>query len=80
MAQYHIYQSNNPTFDETVKQYRVYVGFVEADTLNEAYALSQNSDKPWNEAHPCRSTSVGDIIQGPDGFHLVLGMGFKKLD
>lgn len=80
MAQYHIYQANNPTFDQTIKQFRQYAGVVEADTLNEAYALSQNVDEPWNKYKPCRSTSVGDVIQAPDGFHLVCNVGFCKID
>lgn len=77
--QYHIHQANPPLFTEDVHQYRDYVGFVEANSLEEAFRLSQNGEKPWNEAKPCRSTSVGDIIQAPDGFYMVKNIGFQKL-
>lgn len=77
--QYHIHQSNPPHFTEDVHQYRDYVGFVEANSVEEAFRLSQNGEKSWNATNPCRSTSVGDIIQAPDGFYMVKGIGFQKL-
>jgi len=78
--QYHIYHAVKPIFEAVESQPRQYVGYVEADTLNEAFALSQNFDKSWNPYNPCRSTSVGDVIHATDGFHLVCGNGFKKLN
>ncbi len=80
MAQYHIHHSTaNGKFQEIEKQPREYAGFVEADSLEEAYMKSQNSSETWNPTNPCRSTSVGDVIQGDNGFHMVCGIGFKQL-
>ena len=81
MAQYHIFHSVGPRmFSETVKQPREYVGFVEASSLEDAFAKSQNGDNPWNPYQPCRSTSVGDVIQDNSGFYMVLGLGFRHFD
>lgn len=30
--------------------------------LKEAYSRSQNIDDHWNAIHPCRSTSIGDVL------------------
>lgn len=82
MDQYSIYQctSKKYSFTEEEDQPRAYVGSVEANSLEMAYRKSQNLDWPWNLNAPCRSTSVGDVIHGPDGHYMVCGMGFKKLD
>jgi len=80
MAQYHIYHSTGKDrFSEVVDQPRIYAGFVEASSLEDAYALSQNIDQPWNPTNPCRSTSVGDVIQSDEGFFFVKGFGFDNL-
>ena len=44
--------------------------------------LSQNQDDGdiWNATNPCRSTSVGDVIQSDEGFYMVCGIGFRLLD
>jgi hypothetical protein len=80
MQEYSIYHAVNPTFDEEFVQERSLVGTVQASSLDEAYSLSQNFDKNWNELNPCRSTSVGDVIRGEEGFFLVAGFGFKELN
>jgi hypothetical protein len=78
--QYHIFQSVGPRrFTETDVQPREYAGFVEATSLEDAYAKSQNVDCDWNPHQPCRSTSVGDVIQDDTGFYMVLDKGFRHL-
>jgi hypothetical protein len=74
---YHCYEPNG--FQEVDVQPRKYVGCVEAISLDEAYYLSQNFDEPWNPITPCRSTSVGDIIQSDDDFFMVCNSGFQLL-
>jgi hypothetical protein len=78
---YHIFHATGPDkFSEVEIQPREYVGFVEADSLEDAFIKSQNQENPWNPVNPCRSTSVGDVIQNDDGeFHMVLGVGFRLL-
>ena len=91
MTQFHIYHSTGKDkFQEVENQPRQYVGFVEADSIEEAFQRSQNGGKynstnvsealPWNLNNPCRSTSVGDVIQSDEGFYMVCGIGFKLLD
>jgi hypothetical protein len=81
MEQFHIYHSNGINkFKEVENQTRHYAGCVEAGSIEEAYMLSQNQDKVWNTLNPCRSTSVGDILQSDEGFYMVTGMGFRLLD
>lgn len=81
MAQYHIYHAVGPRrFTETDIQPREYAGFVEAVSLEDAYTKSQNDENPWNPYNPCRSTSVGDVIQDDSGFYMVLGMGWRHLE
>ena len=83
MAQFHIYHSTGKDrFQEVENQPRIYAGFVQADSLEEAYMLSQNQGDGdiWNATNPCRSTSVGDVIQSDEGFYMVCGIGFRLLD
>ena len=47
--------------------------------ITESNQFSQNFDEPWNPTAPCRSTSVGDIIQSDDDFFMVCGSGFQLL-
>jgi len=80
MTQFHIYHSIGINkFEEVENQPRVYAGFVEANSLEKAFEYAQNDHVDWcfNET---RSTSVGDVIQGDDGFYMVCGTGFKLLD
>lgn len=90
MKQYHIFHATSPLrFTETEIQPRQYVGFVEANSIEEAFKKSQNGGiynstgnhegLPWNPTNPCRSTSVGDVIQDDDKFFMVCGIGFKEL-
>jgi hypothetical protein len=80
MRQYHIYHCTTElAFTEKQTQPRTYAGYVDADSLETAYQKSQNLTEPWNTVFPCRSTSVGDVIQGEDGFYMVSGVGFTKL-
>jgi len=90
MKQYHIFHAiaDQFKFTETVYQPRIYVGFVQATSIEQAYFLSQNQEELWNKDFiphvwdkdaPCRSTSVGDVIQDDDKFFMVCGTGFKEL-
>lgn len=56
------------------------VATIEAASLNDAYARSQNIEENWNPSNPCRSTSVGDIIEFDDKFFIVACVGFEELD
>lgn len=80
MEQYHIFHCTQPTYEEISVQPREYVGFVEAKSLEDAFIKSQNlTDEPWNPLRPCRSTSVGDVIQANNCFFMVLRSGFEPL-
>ena len=91
MTKYHIHHATGVyAFKEVEDQPREHVGFVKADSLEDAFKLSQNDRRTngeeeqlnndvWNPAHPCRSTSVGDVIQDNDKFFMVCGTGFKEL-
>jgi hypothetical protein len=80
MAQFHIYHSTGKDrFQEVENQPRKYAGFVEADSLEQAFRKAQNEDSEWSSYHQARSTSVGDIIQGEGKFYMVCGIGFKEL-
>jgi hypothetical protein len=81
MAQFHIYHSTGKDrFQEVENQPRKYAGFVEADSLEQAFRKAQNEDSEWSSYHQARSTSVGDVIQADDGFYMVCGIGFKLLN
>jgi hypothetical protein len=62
------------------------VARVETDSLDEAYALTQNIDQPWHRNtnvsaanRSTRSTSVGDLVKKDDKYHIVESCGFKEL-
>lgn len=77
---YNIYHAIGPEkFTESQDQIRIYVGHVEANSLNQAYALTQNHEWPWNVNAPCRSTSVGDVIECDGKFYMVAGIGFIEV-
>jgi hypothetical protein len=81
MKQYHIFHTIiQSRFPERKIQARKYVGFVNADSLEEAFVESQNTEEHWNPTNPCRSTSIGDIIQDDNEFYLVCSMGFELLE
>lgn len=80
MRQFQIFHATGKDrFQEVKVQPRIYAGYVEANSLEEAYRLAQNEEDVWNAVAPCRSTSVGDVIQDGDSFHMVLGKGFRQL-
>jgi hypothetical protein len=78
-TQYHIFHSTGSNaFEEVEKQPRRYVGFVTANSLDEAFFLSQTDNSDW-AMNEVRSTSVGDVIQQDDQFFMVCGTGFREL-
>jgi hypothetical protein len=79
MMQFEIYHVTNPKFKDAPIQDRKHVGSVTADTLEEAFVLSQNFMNPWNKDQPCRSTSVGDVIERAGVKYVVCGNGFKQI-
>lgn len=80
-CQYSIFHAKNPSPLGEVPKEIDYVGTVIAKSPEEAFKKSQNFEKPWNPNNPCRSTSVGDIIETPDGrILLVKGVGFDELE
>lgn len=80
MKVFTIYHAVGPEkFIETEDQIRLYAGEVKANSFEMAYRLSQNMEWPWNVNNPCRSTSIGDIIQCDNEFQMVCSMGFKQL-
>jgi hypothetical protein len=81
MKTYHIFHAVMPQFEEIIEQERKYVGSVLAESLEHAFVRSQNLERHWNQQSPCRSTSVGDVIQSEDNNidYLVAGIGFKAL-
>lgn len=76
-----IYHSYGPDrFEEVEDQPRKQVAEIDAENLEDAYKKSQNIDETWNPKNPCRSTSVGDVLEIPEGFYMVCNTGFKLLD
>jgi hypothetical protein len=62
----------------TGKERKEYAGFVMATDLQDAFVQSNHIEgSEWDEDR--RSTSIGDVIQGDDGFFLVTGDGFREL-
>ncbi len=62
------------------------VAQLEADSLNAAFAASQNLEDSWlknptvvSNREGCRSTSVGDVIVEDGIAYLVERVGFRKL-
>jgi hypothetical protein len=62
------------------------VARVETDSLDEAYALTQNIDEPWHRnanvsatSRNTRSTSVGDLVKKDGKYHVVESCGFKEI-
>ncbi len=91
MNEYHIYHCNGINkFEEIEHQPRKYVGSIYAESIERAFQRSQNdrhtngeeeqlNNDIWNPTNPCRSTSVGDVIQDEDKFFMVCGTGFKEI-
>ena len=57
-----------------------YVGTIEADNIDCAWALLQHSDRRDSVIPDERSASIGDVFQCGEDFFLVQYVGFKKLD
>ncbi len=74
---YHVTNDSEHRFTEVANQPRVQVGVIAANSLDEAYMHTNNIDDEsfW----PHRSTSVGDVIQDLEGYHLVCNFGFKLI-
>jgi len=49
------------------------------DALEYAYCKTQNIDGPWNPSSPCRSTSVGDVLELDGKHYVVAPIGFTML-
>lgn len=57
-----------------------YIGMVKANSLEDAFRNSQNDFNEDYEELNRRSTSIGDIISGPDNTtYMVMGTGFKRV-
>jgi hypothetical protein len=77
---FNIYHAVGPEkFTETEDQIRIYVGHVEASSLEMAFNKSQNLEFSWNINDPCRSTSIGDVIESNNKFYMVCATCFKEL-
>lgn len=79
MKEYHILHAVLPSYTDEPQQERKHVGSVVAASLEEAFIKSQNLERHWNKHKPCRSTSVGDVIQDGDVDYVVSGVGFNIL-
>jgi hypothetical protein len=80
MRIFRIYHAVDPTFISALNQERELVGTVTAATIEGAYTASQNLTSNWNPLNPCRSTSIGDMIQDEDDVcYVVSGIGFIEL-
>jgi hypothetical protein len=76
---------------EDLKADMVHVADVFTDDLDEAFEWTNNIDTPWTKLGtlqgnlkayvngPCRSTSVGDVMEKDGDLYLVLPAGFLKL-
>lgn len=76
---FHVFLTINPHFEEQENQPRKYAGTVIAENLEQAFVKAQNLERHWNPDKPCRSASIGDVIQENDKSYLVCGIGFREL-
>lgn len=76
---YHIYHSINPNYVGVPHeaQPRKYVGYVEANSIEDAYIKAQNASNPNYRAYNQRDTVIGDLIQDHYGFYMVCADEFK---
>lgn len=49
------------------------------DALEAVYCKTQNISAPWNREKPCRSTSVGDVLEIGGEYFSVAPIGFTRL-
>ena len=77
--QFHIFHATGPCrFTPVEEQPRIYAGWINATSLENAFKLAQNDNHSWS-FDDTRSTCVGDVIQDNDDFYMVTGSGFKLL-
>lgn len=81
MKTFNIFLAIRPIFEEVEDQDRKYAGTITATDLDHAYSKGQNIDRYWNNKKPCRSVSVGDVIEDAvkNELFLVCNMGFRQL-
>ncbi len=80
MKRYFIFHATEPglMFTETENQPRRYAGYVDANSLDQAFAYAQNHNSDWAKNQE-RSTSIGDVIHCEGTNYLVCGRGFKQI-
>jgi|SRR5271157_1910070 len=92
-----VYHAKNPTFfapknAPKISDYAL-MADVDTESLEGAYALTNNIDRPWIYNHGvkfygslqhvfegCRSTSVGDVLYHLGNFYVVDSIGFKRVE
>ena len=81
MKQYHIFHRTGAVeYWPAEHQPRVYVGFVNASSLEKAFEYAQNDHVDWGTINEVRSTCVGDVIYDYEDFYMVCSTGFLKLE
>ena len=80
MKTFNIFLAVKPVFEEIEDQNRKFAGSVEAKDLDHAFSKSQNIERYWNRHKPCRSASVGDVIEHNGVMHMVCNIGFKRIN
>jgi hypothetical protein len=74
-----IYHVTDPEFVSLARQPRELVATIEASDLEDAYVKTQNLKEYWNKENPCRSTSIGDVIEIDDKYYMVKSIGFEDI-
>jgi hypothetical protein len=80
--QIHIYHAiqDDKMFTEIEQQPRKYIGFIHAETLEQAYNLCQNDNlHPDYLYYNVRSLSVGDMLLIGHEFYMVCNLGFRMI-
>lgn len=80
MTEFKIYHVINPDFTARENQSHKFVGTVQAFSADDAFMKSQNMFHDWNPEKPCRSTSVGDVIECNGVFKIVNSYGYSEVD
>ena len=83
MKIYNIYHPIDGKLNTQCKYYKYMyecIGTVDAESLPEAFRLSQNDFNEEYASLGYRSTSVGDIITDGDSHYMVKGNGFASCD
>ncbi len=83
-----IYHQTSPNFRPYTEQFDrdkfTSVGVLSTDlsgddALEAIYCRTQNLSAPWNPNAPCRSTSVGDVMEIEGEYYSVAPCGFTRL-